>query len=1055
MKTVVKMMVLIGAAISSAAAEPKRDLLSGEWKPIASDGVKVVATRDGAALRIDFDFTAGAGFGGAFLDLPMDLPENYEFLLKVRGEGAANNLELKLVDPSLLNVWWVNRRAFEWPAESTRLSNQRRHFHFAWGPSGGAELQKIGRIELIIAANEGGRGTVWIDEISFAPLPPVRPYTGTPGVSASSGAGGDVAALLGAGGAWRAAADDPKPWIAIDFEQPREIGGLVVHRPAAAAPADFDVEVSSDGTSWTSIRRVRGAGRLPSDLMLTDLQTRWVRLAFDRSAGGANPAISRIEVLEPPAGASPNAFWRMRAARASRGLFPRTLLNEQSFWTVIGQPDDPREALINEDGQIEVDKRTFSLEPFVLRDGKLLTWADGAAEQSLRDGWLPMPTVLRKHPGLNLSIRAFASGAPGASSLHAAYTVRNTDHLPARGQMVVAVRPIQVLPPWQDLNITGGWTAVRSIRADERGLIVNEPSDPKRVFASGEFKATATTLDQGDPVESVAAGQWPIGPANRVECPEKSASALLAWDFDLAPGASATYVLNVPFHGTQTTDLPQDSAAFEALAEQVATDWKRIIDRATFHLPPAAKQFADTIRATQAYILINHDGKGFQPGSRTYERSWIRDGSMTSAAMLELGHEELVRRFIDWYAPFQFPSGKVPCVVDRRGADPVPENDSHGQLIWLIANYYRATGDTELVKRHFDRVKKTVAHIDNLRALRLTEEFSTAAKPRQEPGKPPVPAVAFRGLLPESISHEGYSAKPMHSFWDQFYALRGLNDAAFLAGVVGETDLQQQWQATADDFRRCLIESIRIVHQVHGIDYLPGCVELGDFDSTSSTILLWPVDEAGRFPAEWVKATFDRYWSEFTKRRDTTGWEAYTPYELRHIGALIRLGQKRRAIEALDWYLAHQRPAGWRHWAEVVWREPRTPRMIGDMPHTWCGSDFLNAARAMFVYEDQQEQKLVLFAGVPDAWATDPGGVGFDNLRTTFGAVSARIAPATGQPARLVARIEGAATPPGGVELVSPLDRPLRAARIDGKDAPATGGRLRINRLPVTIELDY
>jgi len=28
---------------------------------------------------------------------------------------------------------------------------------------------------------------------------------------------------------------------------------------------------------------------------------------------------------------------------------------------------------------------------------------------------------------------------------------------------------------------------------------------------------------------------------------------------------------------------------------------------------------------------------------------------------------------------------------------------------------------------------------------------------------------------------EGYSAKPMHSYWDDFFALRGFKDAAFIA----------------------------------------------------------------------------------------------------------------------------------------------------------------------------------------------------------------------------------------------------------------------------------
>ncbi|MEK6756877.1 MAG: hypothetical protein AABZ02_12060, partial [Bacteroidota bacterium] len=57
-----------------------------------------------------------------------------------------------------------------------------------------------------------------------------------------------------------------------------------------------------------------------------------------------------------------------------------------------------------------------------------------------------------------------------------------------------------------------------------------------------------------------------------------------------------------------------------------------------------------------------------QPGSRVYERSWIRDGVLTAGALLRLGHAQEVREFLEWYAKFQFPNGKIPCVVDRRGA---------------------------------------------------------------------------------------------------------------------------------------------------------------------------------------------------------------------------------------------------------------------------------------------------------------------------------------------------------------------------------------------------
>lgn len=1060
MRSILFIIALLTMTQSTLSAP--RSLLddSAKWEALFSDGVTAKVAREGKSLRIDFDFTQGAGYGGAVLDWPIDLPANYQFTMNVRGEGPANNLEFKLVDPSKLNVWWVNRRGFEWPTTPTRLVNQKRHFQFAWGPSGGAEMKQLGRLEIIIAANEGGKGTVWIDDLSFTELPPAKPYKGKPTITATSGDSAKLDEILSGNGEWRASTNDREPKLTIDFAEPREIGGVFVSGiggPPMASLA-FDAEISDDGATWKNVRSVTTSSILPAELAIPDLQTRYLRLAFKPS--GAAPSIKSIKFLEPADTATPNAFWKMRAARAARGLYPRNLLNEQSYWTVIGQSDDAREALINEEGMIELDRRGFSIEPFILRDGKLLTWADGKHQQSLRDGWIPIPSVVRTHDGIELSVTAIAAGEKGSSTLHAAYTIRNTSTQPTRGKLVLAVRPLQVLPPWQDLNITGGWTPVRSIRRNGDALVVNDSTrDEKHIVAEG-YALSAQPFDGGDVVELLATGtSLPVfAEANAQQdtlvCPQRSASAAMLSDFDLAPGASTTRVISAAFDGERAPmTRPLSAADFETLSQKVAADWARQINTVTFRLPPSAKQFHDTLRSTQAYILINHDTNGFQPGSRTYNRSWMRDGSMTSAAMLELGHDDLVKKFIDWYAPYQFPSGKVPCVVDARGADPVPEHDSHGQLIWLIANAHRYTRDSDLVHRHFDRVKKAVEYIESLRAERMTEEFGETAPPRQEPNKPPVPAIAFRGLVPESISHEGYSAKPMHSFWDTLFVLRGLRDSVYLAQVMNEPALAARWQKLTDEFRDSIISSIRIAHKAHGIDYLPGCVELGDFDSTSSTILLWPVEETANFPREWVEATFERYWSEFTKRENSTTWDAYTPYELRHVNALVRMGRKDRAWHVLNWYFAHQRPAGWRHWAEVVWREPTTPKMIGDMPHTWVGSDFLNAARTMFVYEDHHDQKLILLGGVPDEWFTDPAGVGFENLRTEFGPISV---DARGSGNKVTLRLTGTATPPGGFEIRSPLSKKIVRASMDGNALEMTAANsVVIKSLPATIEIEY
>lgn len=177
--------------------------------------------------------------------------------------------------------------------------------------------------------------------------------------------------------------------------------------------------------------------------------------------------------------------------------------------------------------------------------------------------------------------------------------------------------------------------------------------------------------------------------------------------------------------------------------------------------------------------------------------------------------------------------------------------------------------------------------------------------------------------------------------------------------------------------------------QVRGINYLPGCVELGDFDATSTTVALTPCNEYQHLPKPEVYNTFDKYYEFFKNRRDgKLDWVNYTPYENRIIGSFVFLDQPDRAHELVDFFMADRRPQGWNHWAEVVWKNYREPRFIGDMPHTWVGSDFINAIRSMFVYEDELDQSLVVGAALRQDWIDYPQGISVENLPTYYGEIS-------------------------------------------------------------------
>jgi hypothetical protein len=459
---------------------------------------------------------------------------------------------------------------------------------------------------------------------------------------------------------------------------------------------------------------------------------------------------------------------------------------------------------------------------------------------------------------------------------------------------------------------------------------------------------------------------------------------------------------------------PAPAPDFSTALSSSLSAWHRLLDRVEIHLPPAADPLVKTFRTVLADILINRDGPAIQPGSRSYARTWIRDGSLTSSALLRSGLTEPVRELIEWFAPYQFPSGKVPCCVDARGADPVPENDSHGEFLFLAGEYWRYTHDRATVEKVWPHVEKAVAYIDELRAQRRTDEYRQPAKLR------------YFGLLPESISHEGYSSHPVHSYWDDFFALTGLKSAAALAHDLGKTGEATRWAADRDEFRTDLYASINRVIQEAKIDYIPASADLADRDPTSTTTAISPGGELdnlrAKLPSGTLERTFDDYWQEIEKRK-TGDWKAYTPYELRTVGTFVRMGQPERARELLGLFLKDRRPPAWNQWPEVVYRELRAPNFLGDLPHTWVGSDFIRSFLDLLAYERDSDQALVLAAGVPDEWIRE--GVSVKGMPTPWGPLDYSLTK-EGDSVRL--RVGGGLqVPPGGIVFRDTVIRSLPA----------------------------
>jgi len=1021
--------VLVFAA--AAHAQPFTDTFDSlaPWSVVASDGVRATIAPDrgpdGPCLRLDFNFEAGAGYCIVRRDVPVELPPNYRFSYLLRGDAPANNLEFKLVGGD--NVWWINRRGFEFPKEWTRVTNKASHFSFAWGPSGGAKLDRLTAIEIAVAAAEGGKGSVYIDTLTFEPLPEPLPVTHEPVARFSTSTTGDGAVVIPASGevSWRSRPDDASPRIEIDFGQRREIGGLIIDWDPADYGVNYDVSMSADGRDWEQAESVRASDGGRDFVPLPDAEGGYLRIEITGPSRGRGAGVTAVAIQPPGFAATPNAFIGSVARASARGRYPRAFLGEQPVWTVVGAAGSTWEGLLSGDGAFEAFKGGPSIEPFVVLGGgdssRRLSWADAKITQSLDGGYLPIPTVSWDLGGLRLDITAVADGRAG-SVARVAYTLTNTGGASRTGRLALVVRPYQVLPPWQELNVTGGVAPIGML--DFRGGVVMVNGSPMIRPATKPDRFIASAFQSPDPVEML--GQF--GELlERADDPARLASGALGYGFDLAAGQSRRVVIEVCLDksggGFEATKNP---AAFDEAMSEARAAWTAELNKVTLSLPASARHLADTFRTVQAHILINADGPAIQPGSRTYERSWIRDGALTSTALLATGHPAQAREFINWFASFQYPSGKIPCVVDSRGADPVPEHDSTGEYLYVVNAYYRFTRDERFLRAHWPRVRLAVSYIESLRAERMTDEYKNGSAEQR----------ACYGLVPESISHEGYSAKPMHSYWDDFFILKGFQDAAAMAGILHQDNEHTRWTALAADFKECLYNSMRLAMETKGIDYIPGCVELGDFDATSTAIGLYPCDQLGSIPEPQLRNTFDRYFEYFENRRDgRVQWKDYTPYEVRLIGTFVRLGEPGRVHALLDFFLAGQTPPSWNQWPEVVARDEASPHFVGDIPHTWVGSDFLSAVRSMFVYE--RGEGLVLAAGMSPDWAAAAEGVGITAFPTEFGDVSYTLRTVGNTTTITLDLAAVEPFPAEGITIFSPDGRPVSVATVDGRVVPS------------------
>jgi len=953
------------------------------WEPIVSGNAELkltpVVADSSSALRLDFDFKGAGGFVVARRAQTRAMPSEYAVQFQLRGNGPLNNLEIKLVDDTGLNVWRHVFKDLKLPSRWRSFTVESRDIDFAWGPSSGRGIARLGSMEFAIVAGEGGKGTMWLADVQIEDRRPKH----APELSASSEvAGFEAAKALDSG--WTPSLDDRKSWIVIDMRESRVIGGLVIDWLKVAPARGFRVSASNTGRQWKTVHSAARAGGTTSNVYLPALKTRFLRLAL---AGPSAGGVLRLQPFE--FSRSIPVFWHNIADAQLRGWHPRWLHREQCLWTPIGTSHGRHCALMNEDGMVEPGEGSFSVEPMLRIDGHLISWAEVISRQELVDQWMPVPSVIWETLDWRLRIRAEAT-ASGELRLH--YRFENLSVRRLSGRLFLLLRPFQVTPPWQSFRHVGGMSPIKHLAWRDNAVVVDALMVITPLTESMGFGALG--FDDGFIAGCLMAGNLPRD--TEIEDASGFASGALEFDVTTTPQESREHVVHCRL-------ATQAAPSVAPSLDEPAFDWGATLAAHQWGGNGWSMDVVRTALTATAHVLITRSGPALQPGPRRYTRSWIRDGAMMSAALLRMRHVEEVREFIRWYAPFQRADGFVPCCVDSEGVDWLVEHDSHGQLIALIADYHRFSADAAFLEEAWVFVERAAGCIANL--------------------------LGSDGLLPISVSHEGYLAQPVHSYWDDFWALRGLSDAVYLARTLGRDDSLRQWQALKQRVTTALYASIEATRAQRDLDFIPGSIEWADFDPTATANAIYLLDVPKELNRAALDRTFDKYLADWrAKRAGTVPASNYTPYEIRIIGALVRMGRRDDALELLRFFLSDRRPQPWNQWPEISWRDQKAPAHIGDIPHTWIAAEYVLAVRCLFAYEREADECLVLAAGLAAEWL-EQAGVRVESMPTLYGNLSyslQKIDAAT-------LRFEIGAGVKAGLVLLPPLPAPLRSVTVNGE----------------------
>jgi hypothetical protein len=227
-------------------------------------------------------------------------------------------------------------------------------------------------------------------------------------------------------------------------------------------------------------------------------------------------------------------------------------------------------------------------------------------------------------------------------------------------------------------------------------------------------------------------------------------------------------------------------------------------------------------------------------------------------------------------------------------------------------------------------------------------------------------------------------------YWDDFWGLAGLREAARTAEWLGQKSDAEKLRANFESFRADVDASLANVAARNGRAAMPASpYRRLDAGMIGSLVALYPLrlfDARDPRIVDTLAALKESAWME-DAYFNHVGHSAFGTYLSLHVAQCLLSQRDASAWKTINWVLRHASPTF--TWAEGI--HPLTRRGgMGDGHHGWALADFLLAVRNALLFEE--DDHLVLTPALPQDWCAEMNVIKVEDAPTYFGNVNFTIA---------------------------------------------------------------